>query len=146
MSIALKQVRSAVASQILTVSGMHLSRLPSAYFTRQQNTLAHKSFVVSIGSVEDQGERMRRGHVIYVRTEVEVKFAYRLRPKDIYPTDYDLSLDVEADIIGACLQDYASIQNEIEIRFIRSSREISDSIEYQISTLTFQVLHSLSNS
>ena len=91
MSIPLKNVRGAIASQVLTISGMHLSRLPPAYFSRQQNTLAHKSFVVGIETVEDTGERQRRNINLYVRTEVEIQFAFRLRPKDIYPTDYDLS-------------------------------------------------------
>jgi hypothetical protein len=145
MSIHLKNVRAAVASQILTISGMHLSRLPPAYFGRQQNTLAHKSFVVGIESVEDTGERQRRSHDLYVRTTVEVQFAYRLRPKDIYPTDYDLSLDLEGDVIAAVMGTYSGIQNEISIRFARSSREISDSIEYQITTLTFFVTHNLSS-
>lgn len=144
MSIPLKNVRGAIASQVLTISGMHLSRLPPAYFSRQQNTLAHKSFVVGIETVEDTGERQRRNINLYVRTEVEIQFAFRLRPKDIYPTDYDLSLDLEGEIIAAVMGTYSGIQNEISIRFVRSSRSISDSIEYQITTLTFIVQHNLS--
>ena len=144
MSIHLKNVRGAIASQVLTISGMHLSRLPPAYFSRQQNTLAHKSFVVGIETVEDTGERQRRNINLYVRTEVEIQFAFRLRPKDIYPTDYDLSLDLEGEVIAAVMGTYSGIQNEISIRFVRSSRAISDSIEYQITTLTFIVQHNLS--
>ena len=127
------------------LSGMHLSRLPPAYFARQQNTLAHKSFVVGIETVEDTGERQRRNINLYVRTEVEIQFAYRLRPKDIYPTDYDLSLDLEGEVIAAVMGTYSGIQNEISIRFVRSSRSISDTIEYQITTLTFIVQHNLSS-
>ena len=142
MSLALSSLRSAVAQQIGSLSGFSESKFPFEYFQRQENTKAHKSFSIGIGGVDDSGERQRRA-IYYVRTQVNVAFAYRMRPLDVYPVDYDLALNVEEDVINAVLSSYSAIQNEVQIRFIRSTRELLESMEYQIHTLEFQALHTL---
>lgn len=142
MSLALSSLRSAVAQKVAALSGFSESKFPFEYFQRQENTKAHKSFSIGIGGVDDSGERQRRA-IYYVRTQVNVAFAYRMRPLDVYPVDYDLALDTEEDVIAAVLSSYASIQNEVTIRFIRSTRELIESMEYQIHTLEFQALHTL---
>ncbi len=142
MALALSSLRSAVAQQVAALSGFSESKFPFEYFQRQENTKAHKSFSIGIQGVEETTERQRRA-IYYVRTQVNVAFAYRMRPLDVYPVDYDLALDTEEDVIAAVLSSYASIQNEVTIRFIRSTRELLESMEYQIHTLEFQALHTL---
>jgi len=142
MSCSLPQLRAAVTTQVLTVNGMHLSRFPPAYFLRMQNTLAHKAFIVSLRS-SSQAERQRSPTLIYLDTLVEVEFAHRLRPKDVYPTDYDLSLTLEQEIIKAILGSYNGIQAGITIRFIRATRSVVESLEYMVHRLEFTAHHTL---
>lgn len=136
MSLKISEVRSAIASQIGILEGYNESKFPPLYFGRQENSLAHKSFSVGVLTTEDAGERQRR-NVYYFATGYEVKIAYRLRPLDVYPTDYDAALDSEEVIIKQVLKAYTAINNKVQIRFVRSSREIPDSMEYMIATLEF---------
>jgi len=78
---------------------------------------------------------------VYLSTSVEVIFSYRLRPLDIYPTDYDLALTDESAIISAILEAYSS--KEFTIRYVSSDRQVTDSQEYIIITLTFTTLHTI---
>lgn len=71
---------------------------------------------------------------------VMVSFAYRLRPKDMYPTDYDAALDAEGDVIRACLTSYST---DIQVRYVRSTRVVQQSLEYAIHNIEFSVLHTL---
>lgn len=143
MALSLSELRTAVSTQILNLSEFHLSRLPGQFFGRQQNTLAHKSFAVEIASTSKMNERQRRTVGVFVESSVNVIFAYRLRPKDVYPTDYDLALDVEKDVINQALKSYLGIKNEIEIRYNSSTRTITESLEYMIITCAFVALHTL---
>jgi hypothetical protein len=142
MSCSLPQLRAAVATQVLTVAGMTLTRFPPGYFTRMQNTLAHKAFVVSLRS-STSNERQRSPTNIYLQTTVEIQFCHRLRPKDVYPTDYDASLTLEQDIIKAVIGSYAGVQNGITIRYIRSARSVVESLEYMIHNLEFTAHHTI---
>lgn len=137
MSIALKQVRQAISTKIEGITGFKESRLPFQYFERNSESILHKCFTVQIGTVNQGGTSQRRGNNLFVQTDIEIKFAYRLRPKDIYPTDYDNALDSETQIINTLLGSYSSIQNEMNIQFVSSNRQINDNLEYQIHTLNF---------
>ena len=143
MSISLKQIRSAIATKIETIDGFKESRLPFQYFERSSESILHKCFTVQIGQVNEGGTSQRRNNNLFVQTDIEIKFAFRLRPKDIYPTDYDNALDSETDIINVLLGSYTSIQNEMNIQFISSNRQINDNLEYQIHTLNFISYHTL---
>ena len=142
MALSLSNLRAAVASQVDSLAGFNESKFPYEYFERAQNTLAHKSFSIGIGSVEETTERQRRA-IYYVRTLVSCRFAYRMRPLDIYPVDYYLSLAAEEDVIAAILSSYQLVQNEVSIRFLRSNRTYTESLEYQIHNLEFYCLHTL---
>lgn len=137
------QIRAAIVTQIQNVSGMRLSKQLPDYFGRMQDTVAHKGFTVEIGiSTQRTDERQRISVGVYVQTAVIVKVAYRLRPLDVYPTDYDLALDLEDELIHQILQSYQSIQ-AIQIRFNQVSRQSTVSNEYILSTIEFTVYHTL---
>lgn len=146
MSVSFSQLRAAVAAQVLTLSGFTQSRIPPEFFGRNENSVAHRRFAVQLSATNDQGERMRRSVGVYCTTTVRVIFAYRLRPKDAYPTDYDAALDAEKDVINAVLASYDAIQNEVVIRYNRSVRDTTDSTEYMIIQLEFTALHTLPTS
>lgn len=135
MSLKFSEVRSAIAGQI-AACGYIEAKFPPAFFGRQENSLAHKSFSVGVLTTEDAGERQRNA-IYYLQTIYEVKVAYRLRPLDVYPVDYDNALNNEEIIIKCVLDAYTAINNKVQTRFLRSTREIPDSLEYMISTLEF---------
>lgn len=139
MSQSFAQVRSLIAAKVDALSGFNLVKMPPQYFGRVQNTLAHKGFTVDVRSSQDSGERQRRiGPML--QSIVIVSFAYRLRPKDMYPTDYDAALDAEGDVIRACLTSYST---DIQVRYVRSTRVVQQSLEYAIHNIEFTVLHTL---
>jgi hypothetical protein len=139
MSQSFAQVRSLIAAKVSALSGFNLVKMPPQYFGRVQNTLAHKGFTVDVRSSQDSGERQRRiGPML--QSIVIVSFAYRLRPKDMYPTDYDAALDAEGDVIRACLTSYST---DIQVRYVRSTRVVQQSLEYAIHNIEFTVLHTL---
>ena len=144
MSLSFADIRAAFASQISTLSGFTLSRQLPDYFGRTRESVIHKSFSVSIPtSNQFSAERQRRGVGVYAETSVQIKFAYRLRPLDVYPTDYDLALNAEEQVINKCLSSYASISPEVQVRYLQSSRVATDSQEYMIHTIDFIVLHTI---
>ena len=141
MSQSFAQVRALIAAKVDALAGFNLVKMPPQYFGRVANTLAHKGFSVDIRSSQDSGERQRRAGPM-MQSTVTVSFAFRLRPKDMYPTDYDAALDAEADVIRACLSSYNA---DIQVRYERSTRVVQQTLEYAIHTLEFTVLHTLSS-
>lgn len=141
MSQSFAQVRALIAAKVDALAGFNLVKMPPQYFGRVANTLAHKGFSVDIRSSQDSGERQRRAGPM-MQSTVTVSFAFRLRPKDMYPTDYDAALDAEADVVRACLSSYNA---DIQVRYIRSTRVVQQTLEYAIHTLEFTVLHTLSS-
>jgi hypothetical protein len=142
MSVTFSDLRAAVASNVANVSGMTLAKMAPEYFLRQQNTIAHKSYTVAVAQSNATPERQRRGVGVYVQTNVVVTFAHRLRPLDVYPTDYDAALDLERDIINQVLQTY-SVNKAFTIRYNSSVRTVGDSQEYITVACTFTALHTI---
>lgn len=138
----LSTLRQAVASKVAELTGFQESPHSPDYFGRTQNTIAHKSFTVGMSSSVAMDERQRRAVGVYLQTPIQVTFSYRLRPLDIYPVDYDLSLDAEVDVIRKVLEVYTT-DNQFTLRYLSSTREVTDSQEYCIITLDFQALHTI---
>lgn len=135
-------LRQQIALKVAGLAGFKESTHSPDLFGRTQNTVAHKAFSVGLSTSQAVDERQRRAVGVYMNTPVQVIFSYRLRPLDVYPVDYDLALDAEVDVIHAVLEAY-STPNEFTIRYLSSSREVTDSQEYVIITLDFQALHTI---
>lgn len=142
MSVSFSELRSAVADNVDALPGFQLAKMAPEYFARQQNSVAHKSFVVGVDSTTATTERQRRSVGVYAQTNVVVTFAHRLRPLDVYPTDYDATLDIEQDVINAVLGTY-STNNAFTIRYNGTTRTVIDSQEYMIVACTFTALHTI---
>ncbi len=145
MALTLAQLRAAVAQQVATVSGFTESRIPPDYFGRNENTVAHLRFAVQMSISNALPERQRRAVGVMMESIVRVKFAYRLRPKDAYPTDYDLAMTTEEDVINAVISSYAAIQPPVEIRYTRTVRDVTDSTEYMLFDIEFNAYHTIPN-
>jgi hypothetical protein len=143
MSLKISQLRAAVATQIATISGFTESRIPPDYFGRNENSVAHKRFAVQMSTSTASNERQRRTVGVMMDSSVRVKFAYRLRPKDAYPTDYDLALDTEETVINKVISSYATVRPPVQIRYVRSTRDITDSTEYMLFDVEFSTFHTI---
>lgn len=142
MGVDFAQLRSEVAANVGSLDGFNLAKMAPEYFGRQQNTVAHKSYVVGVDSTTAPPERQRRTIGVYAQTNVVVTFAHRLRPLDVYPTDYDTTLNVEQTVINAVLGTY-STNNAFTIRYNGTTRSVVDSQEYMIVACTFTALHTI---
>jgi hypothetical protein len=144
MALQLSAIRSGITQQIENISGFHLVKMLPDYFGRAQESIAHKGFTVQIASTSERtDERQRRSIGVYASTSVIIRFAYRLRPMDVYPTDYDNALDAEESVLLACLNSYASIEPRMQIRYNTTTRESTESNEYILTTISFTVLHTI---
>ena len=142
MGVSFAQLRSEVATNVGALPGFHLAKMAPEYFGRQQNTVAHKSFAVGVDQSTAGPDRQRRAVGVYAQTNVLVTFAHRLRPLDVYPTDYDTTLNVEQTVINAVLGTY-STNNAFTIRYNGTTRSVVDSQEYMIVACTFTALHTI---
>ena len=142
MGIKFSQVRSEVAAKVALVDGFQETKHSPDFFGRTENTVAHKAFGVRLAASTAMEERQRRSVGVYVSTPIQVIFSYRLRPLDIYPTDYDLAMDTEEGVIARVLESYAT-NNQFTIRYEGSTREVTESQEYVIITLEFTALHTI---
>jgi hypothetical protein len=72
---------------------------------------------------------------------MDITFAFRIRPLDQL-TDIDLQMDMENTIITALLdRSNAVLYPNLHIKLISSTRLLTDSGEYVLSTLSFEALH-----
>ena len=143
MSLSFSEIRSAITTKITELSSFKLLRVPPAYFGRTQNTISHLGFTIGIDQSTNSGERFRGdNNNYYLNSIVTVKFLYKLRPLDVYPTDYDLCLEKEELVIKKCLSVYTT-QNELRLLYNSSNREVVNSLEYMIVTITFNILHTI---
>ena len=89
MALSFSSIRANIASKIDALSGFKESLQTPDYFGRTQDSIAHKAFTVGMLSAVRVEERQRRAVGVYVSSQIQITFAYRLRPLDIYTTDYD---------------------------------------------------------
>lgn len=142
MAQSLSSIRKQIAAKVAAITGFKESNHTPDYFGRTENTIANKAFAVGVASSVAMEERQRRGIGVYMSTPMIVTFAYRLRPLDVYPTDYDLALDTEQEVIQGILGTY-TLDNAFTIRYLQSQRVVTDSQEYIIISLTFNILHTI---
>lgn len=142
-TIQLSTIRKRIATAMEAISGAGLkeSPLPFDAFGRTPNSIAHKAFSVGIGGSNAQDDRQRPLEGAMLQTDLDITFAYRLRPLDQL-TDVDNQLDMENTIITALLdRTDSSLYPNLHIKFISSNRLLTDSGEYVLSTLSFEALH-----
>ena len=145
-SVKLSAIRSRMAAAIEGISGagLHQSPLPFDAFGRTTNTLAHKAFAVGMGGSTARDDRQRASEGAMMETDVDITFAYRIRPLDQL-TDVDLEMDLENTIITALLdRSNNALYPNLHIKLISTTRTLTDSGEYVISLLSFAALHYIS--
>ena len=99
--------------------------------------------MVGLPNTQQLPERQRRAIGTYVQTSIEVKFAFRLRPTDVYPLDYNNALLAEREVTNQVLKSYGAIKQGVQLRFDSSMRMSTDSNEYMLHTLNFTIFHTI---
>ena len=140
-TVQLSAIRSRIATAIGTIAGTQLSRQPYEAFGRTTNTIAHKGYAVGIGGSNAADDRQRTTEGAMLSTDVFVVAAYRIRPLDQL-VDIDDALDFENDIIKKVLdRTNTTLYQNLHLKLISSQRQLTDSGEYMLSTLSFESLH-----
>ena len=87
-------------------------------------------------------DRQRRGIGVMTNTEILVRYAYRIRPKDQIES-YDDGLDSAQAVINTITNRSNPLHDNLQIRFGGLDNELADSGEWMSITLSFDVLHYL---
>lgn len=135
----LSGVRNAIIAKVDGLTGFRMSPFPVELFDRSQNTLAHLAFAVSISSTQSMDERQRVPTRVYMSSNVNVIFAFRIRPHSV-SADYNNAMDKEITVIETILGSYASTPG-IEIRYNQSTRTFAQSLEYVLIETNYTVVH-----
>ena len=135
----LSGVRNAIIAKVDGLTGFRMSPFPVELFARSQNTLAHLAFAVSISSTQSMDERQRITNQVFMSSNVNVIFAFRIRPHSI-SEDYNNAMDKEITVIETILGSYASTPG-IEIRYNQSTRTFAQSLEYVLVETNYTVTH-----
>tara|TARA_R110000868_G_scaffold189732_2_gene433264 strand:+ start:2577 stop:3020 length:444 start_codon:yes stop_codon:yes gene_type:complete len=142
-AVSLSTIRQRFAVSITALSGFDESRNPFDGYGRSPNTVAHKRFSVGVGTVSSRDDdRQRRDSGVMTDTEILVRYAFRIRPKDQIDS-YDDALTSAAAVMETITNRSTPLHDNLQIRFRGLDNELSDSGEWCTITLTFTVLHYL---
>ena len=140
-AVSLSTIRKRFAAAVTTLSGFDESRNPFDGYGRSPNTIAHKRFSVGVGTVTSrEDDRQRRSDGIMTDTQMSVRFAFRIRPKDQIDS-YDNALDAAEQVIEIITNRSTPLHDSLQIRFTGLDNELADSGEWCTLTLSFSVLH-----
>lgn len=140
-AISFSTIRSRFATEVATLTGFTVSRNPLDPALRLPDTLAHLRFAVGIGgAIAREDSRQGASVGAFMETTVEVRFSYRLRPKD-QVADYDSAFDKAELIIKKILDRTLALYQDLHIRLNRMIHRITDSGEFMIITIEFACLH-----
>lgn len=140
--VSYSTIRQRFATQIETIPDFKEIRSPFDGLGRSPNTVAHYGFAVSVrGSVSRDDDRQRRGQGIMMSTDVSVRFAYRIRPKDQIES-FDDGFDLAQTVIESLTDRSSPLHDSLTIRFVSIDNQLANNKgEYVLFTLNFSVLH-----
>ena len=140
-AVSLANVRQRVAVRVATVSGFTESRIPFDLFGLVPESVGHRRFAVKVSASDPVESRQAVRDGLYLNTRILVRFAYRLRPKDL-KTDVDLATDAEELIVAAILADATTLKASMSVSYLSTlSRSLVGSGENHLTDLQFEALH-----
>jgi|TARA_R100000479_G_scaffold171087_1_gene114296 hypothetical protein len=142
-TVKLSIIRSRVATAVEAIVGAGLKQSPLPYgaFGRTPNSIAHKAFSIGMGGSNAQDDRQRPTEGAMLQTDMDIKVSFRIRPL-AQLVDVDASLDLENTIIANVLdRTNTTLYQNLHIKLLSTNRQLTDSGEYMISTLSFELLH-----
>ena len=140
-AVSLANVRQRIAVRVLTVTGFTESRVPADLFGLIPESVGHKRFAVKVSTSAPLPRRHAVRDGLYLTTTILVRYAYRLRPKDL-KTDVDAATDTEELIIAAILADDSTLKASMSVQYLSTlARTVTSSGEYHLTELQFEALH-----
>ena len=137
-------IRQRFATAVSSLDGFHELRNPYDGYGRSPNTVANLGFAVGIRNVTTRDDdRQRQSVGVMCETEMFVRFIFRIRPKDQL-TSLDEGFDQVETVVRTLTNRSTPLHDNLQIRFTGFDNELSDSGEYAIYTLTFNILHYIS--
>ena len=137
-------IRQRFATAVSSLDGFHELRNPYDGYGRSPNTVANLGFAVGIRNVTTRDDdRQRQSVGVMCETEMFVRFIFRIRPKDQL-TSLDGGFDKVETVVRTLTNRSTPLHDNLQIRFTGFDNELSDSGEYAIYTLTFNIIHYIS--
>ena len=138
-----RQLREDVTTRMLTLTGWRESRVLPETFGRDADSIAHKAFVVHPVTTKDL--RLYRGKPAegtLVETDLEVRFSWRMVPKDM-STSYDDSLDGAQAVVNLLMVYDATWPSSYKVQVLETSQAATDTGEWVIGLVLFRIVHNL---
>ena len=138
-----RQLREDVTARILTLTGWKESRVAPDNFGRDADSIAHKAFAVHPTTTEDTRQyRGKPAEGTLVETALEVRYSWRLAPKDM-SNSYDDALDGEQAIVNKLMAYDTSWPLNYKFQLVSAARETNDAGEWVIGVVAFRVVMTL---
>jgi hypothetical protein len=138
-----RQLREDVTTRMLTLSGWRESRVLPESFGRDADSIAHKAFVVHPVATKDLRQyRGKPAEGTLVETDLEVRYSWRMAPKDM-SNSYDDSLDGAQAVINLLMVYSATWPGNYKVQLLETSQAGTDTGEWVIGVVTFRVVHTL---
>jgi hypothetical protein len=144
-AISVSTIQTNVSNAVGAISGgdFRRSTFPLLMFGKTQQTVAHLAYQVGANITNAISGRQKSNEGVECTTQIEVRFAYRVRPLS-QNADYDNLLNKEQLIIKAVLdRTNATLYENTHFRFSNADRSISDSGEYFLSSTFYEAYHYL---
>lgn len=138
-----RQLREDVTTRILTLSGWRESRVLPETFGRDADSIAHKAFVVHPVATKDLRQyRGKPAEGTLVETDLEVRFSWRMVPKDM-STSYDDALDGAQAVINVLMVYDANWPGSYKVQLLETSQAATDTGEWVIGVVLFRIVQTL---
>ena len=138
-----RQLREDVTTRVLTLTGWRESRVLPETFGRDADSIAHKAFVVHPVATKDLRQyRGKPAEGTLVETDLQIRFSWRIAPKDM-SNSYDDSLDGAQAVIQLLMVYDATWPSSYKVQVLETSQAATDTGEWVIGVVSFRVVHTL---
>ena len=138
-----RQLREDVTTRVLTLTGWRESRVLPESFGRDADSIAHKAFVVHPVATKDLRQyRGKPAEGALVETDLQIRFSWRIAPKDM-SNSYDDSLDGAQAVINNLMTYDTNWPSSYKVQVIETSQAATDTGEWVIGVVTFRIVHTL---
>ena len=122
------------------MSGFSEAPQPPQAFGRFGHNVGDKLFSVGFNTTSANDGRQNANTGVYVSNELTVTCAFNIKPQD-QVTSYDTALDGEESIIKVIINPSSPLYTGVQIRYIDTSRTLTDNGDFIFITINFTVLH-----
>ena len=138
-----RQLREDVTTRMLTLSGWRESRVLPESFGRDADSIAHKAFTVHAVTTKDLRQyRGKPAEGTLVETDLQIRFSWRIAPKDM-SNSYDDSLDGAQAVINLLMVYDATWPSSYKVQVLETSQAATDTGEWVIGVVSFRIVHTL---